>query len=151
MLKILKLGVSMRNIAKVAGKAISGKRFVIGLVSLFVAVVAPLIAASPANAANAASYCYGGNVCLYQHKDFGGSSVEVYILGETCYNLGFLNNQVSSVKNYTGYEITYYDVAGCNGCYFEDGIYSERQNLATDGWWNCLGSANDKISSFRIH
>lgn len=118
--------------------------------SLFMAVVAPYIAASPVNAANISSYCYGGDVCLYQHKSYGGDSVQVTILGPTCFNLGFLNNQVSSVKNLTGYSIVYYDIAGCNGCYFEDGPYSQRENLATDGWWNCLGSANDKISSFRI-
>ena len=142
----------MRTVATLAGKTMSVRSIVLGLVSLFVATVAPLIAVSPASAVGSAALCDGYYVCLYQHKNYGGNSAQYYG-AYTCYNVGsLLNNQASSLINNTGFTVRYYDNAGCSsGCYLEDGPYSYRQNLAADWYDTCARTPNDHISSIRLY
>lgn len=145
----------MSNIITVAGKIFSSKRLALVVVSLFLGVAAPFVAGNSASALPAS--CTNGEVCLYRHSSWGGDSVEVFVAGPTCYNLGFLNNLVSSVYNNTTFSIRYYANAGCddlNSCFLQDGARSYRQDLAHDNWslppCNVL-NANDAISSFRVY
>lgn len=140
------------NITNVISRVISAKHYrpILLALALFVGVAAPLVAGSSANAAEGG--CAAGRVCLYEHKDYGGSSISIIAQPNTCYYLEFFNNKASSVVNYTSKKIKYMDSLSCSGRNLNDDPGGFRKDLAWDVWTDdFLGSPNDKISSFFIY
>ena len=145
----------MRNVANVFNKVFSTKGFAI---LPLLALTAPFLNASSVSANTIdIGNCLGYKVCLYENKDFGGASLHVvpgYV--PLCVDVGPYSNRVSSLVNNTPHEIRYFEFAGCNGnvgCYFDDGPYDYRRNLAIDRFDNtnqhCASlSPEDRIGSF---
>lgn len=145
------------SIANVISKVISTKhyRYTVLAIALLIGVAAPVVAAPSASAVGG---CPTDHVCLYQHKNYGGSSAYFHITGPGCFNVsGFMNNQASSLVNNTSRNITYANSTGCDIIRdrLTDGPYSHRENLANNIWdWESnplLITPNDKISSFRVY
>lgn len=139
----------MINISNIFSKVIVARGLVVAI-SLFLAVIAPLVSVDSASAHS----CTGNKVCFYQNKDFGGPGAEFVLSGSGCYNLGYLNDQASSVVSSTPYQIRYYQTANCNdgGCYLQDTGNSYRRNFANDRYTTCsIWSPNDDVSSFKVY
>lgn len=148
----------MGNQAKILSRTFSVRSIIFLSISLFLAVVSPLISASPASAAVSAQHsCSGNAVCLYEHRDFGGSSYSTYLSGSGCYPVpGFMDNQASSLVNNTPYQIVYFSQINCleDSCYLTDTGNSYRRNLAEDRYTNyaCRNfSPDERISSFSVY
>lgn len=108
-----------------------------------------LLAAAPtvfAQQASAAWGCATNYVCLYEHANYDGI---VMNLGNpspngTCYYVGAqFNDIISSVHNYTSYDITIYRHSNCSGAYRE---IDPGQSISkiTDLF------LNDAVSAYRV-
>ena len=125
------------NITNILNKVLSARGLILVIMSFFLAALAPFFAVSQAGAIG---NCMGYKVCLYEYKEFGDPSLHI-VPGSVplCVNVGSFSSQVSSVVNNTPHTIRYFEFAGCNanvGCYFDDGAYSYRRNLANDRFTN---------------
>ena len=143
----------MGSLVSTLNRVISIKRWRMAVLtaSVLAVVVAPLVVAGSASAAG----CTGPVVCLYKNSNFSGDSLIVYIASvPVCWEMGFLDNQVSSVMNNTFNHVVYYSDHGCGGIFWiMDGPLGYRRNLANDCWQGIpdyCGYPNDKISSFYV-
>jgi hypothetical protein len=126
----------------------TGKRIIAGIAVSVMGVVITLMGATPADAY---AYCQPGQVCISEHRNFLGKVLRYYPNG-ACFSLvgTGLNNEASSIRNYSNQPIFFFDGDTCNfaGNWYFTVVAGKAVASLFKGSGNPGAGHNDDASSF---
>jgi hypothetical protein len=118
------------------------------LTALLVLAGVAAFAVTPAQAGTNNADCYSGYVCIYENSGYTGSEYDIWAGGNrhTCvsFGFGFWWDRASSIKNYAGTDVNFYNDAYCGGgsLWMYNGMA-----ISNLGWYG----ANDSLDSVWIN
>ncbi|MEU8250706.1 peptidase inhibitor family I36 protein [Nonomuraea sp. NPDC048916] len=119
------------------------KRLGIPLAALTLALTGAVATASPAQADY--TDCFSGRLCFWQDYEYSGT-LGMYSPSTSCYSMGVMNNETTSVYNRSGRTVRLYDSGNCTGDYYSISngfrVWNLRYGPQGSNW-------NDRISSFK--